>query len=310
MEVKIDLNELRKKSLFVAIPCYGGMCSVNTTSSLNNLTGKMAQLGVNLRCHFLSNESLVTRARNYCVDEFLRSESSHMLFVDADIGFNPDDIITMLHMSNDESEFDILTLPYPKKVISWEKIVHAIKVGKSRGMDFDANPNLLENYVGDFVFNFPNEEKTFKLDEPVEVMEGGTGLMMMRRNVFKVMDEKYPELKYTPDHARTEHFSGDRKIMAYFDTVIDPESNRYLSEDYMFCQWARAAGLKVWMCPWVHTEHVGTYIFKGSFPAIASIGANATYDRQSQLKNRKQRRIEAKRNKKNAQKVAKISSKK
>jgi hypothetical protein len=66
--------------------------------------------------------------------------------------------------------------------------------------------------------------------------------------------------------------------MAFFDTPIDPESKRYLSEDYMFCQWSRKIGLKVWLCPWMQLKHVGSYIFGGSLVDLAQIGAAATAD--------------------------------
>jgi hypothetical protein len=66
--------------------------------------------------------------------------------------------------------------------------------------------------------------------------------------------------------------------MMYFQALIDPESRRYLSEDYMFCQWARKAGLKIWLCPWVTLSHVGSFVYGGSLQALAAIGASATAD--------------------------------
>jgi hypothetical protein len=66
--------------------------------------------------------------------------------------------------------------------------------------------------------------------------------------------------------------------MAYFDTVIDPKTKRYLSEDYMFCQWAREAGSETWLCPWMKLLHTGSYTFGGSLQDIAQLGASATAD--------------------------------
>ena len=66
----------------------------------------------------------------------------------------------------------------------------------------------------------------------------------------------------------------------------DNYSNRYLSEDYMFCQWVRNAGLKVWLCPWMKLQHVGSYVFGGSLVDLAQIGASATAD-VDQLKKKK-----------------------
>jgi hypothetical protein len=66
--------------------------------------------------------------------------------------------------------------------------------------------------------------------------------------------------------------------MAYFDCIIDPDTKRYLSEDYMFCQNVRKAGGKVWLCPWISLQHVGMYIFGGSLADLAAVGAAATAD--------------------------------
>ena len=105
-------------------------------------------------------------------------------------------------------------------------------------------------------------------------MEIGTGFMMVKREVFEKYAEEYPHLHYKPDHVGQANFDGTRYIHAFFDTVIDPQSHRYLSEDYMFCQNARAIGLQVWLCPWMKTTHVGTYGFQGDLPAVAALSGN------------------------------------
>jgi hypothetical protein len=273
MEIKVPIEELRKRKLFVATPMYGGMCAGMYTRSIADLTGLCVKYGIELRHYFLFNESLITRARNYCCDEFLRSDCTHMMFIDSDIGFNANDVLTLLALQSDESEYDVLAGPYPKKCISWEKIKQAVDSGIA-----DENPNVLERYVGDFVFNPASGAGAIPLNEPAEVLEAGTGFMMMRRRAFELYDKAYPEQSYRPDHVRTEHFDGSREIMAYFDCIIDPVSKRYLSEDYMFCQHIRKAGGKIWLCPWMVTQHVGSYIFGGSLADLASIGASATAD--------------------------------
>jgi len=66
--------------------------------------------------------------------------------------------------------------------------------------------------------------------------------------------------------------------MMYFQAEVDPKSERYLSEDYWFCQKAQEIGLRTWFCPWMKMQHVGTYIFGGSLADLASIGVSATAD--------------------------------
>ena len=106
--------------------------------------------------------------------------------------------------------------------------------------------------------------------------------------MFEKFKAAYPHLSYKPDHVRTEHFDGSREIHAYFDCVIDPKTKRYLSEDYMFCQYARDAGMKVWLCPWMKLEHQGTYVFGGSLVDLANLGVTATAD-VSMLKKKKKK---------------------
>jgi len=273
MEVQISVEELRKRKIMVATPMYGGMCAGSYTKSCCDLAAKAAQYGVELKFYYLFNESLITRARNYLADEFLRSDCTHLMFIDSDIGFDPNDVLAMAAMCSEDSEYDIMCGPYPKKTIAWEKIKAAVDMGYA-----DNDPNVLENYVGDYVFNPAHGQDEIALSEPVEVLEGGTGFMMVQRSAFEKFDEAYPQQRYKPDHVRTKNFDGSRQIMAYFDTVIDEDSNRYLSEDYMFCQWARRAGAKIWLCPWMRMNHMGSYFFGGSLIDLAQIGASATVD--------------------------------
>ena len=179
--------------------------------------------------------------------------------------------------------------------------------------------------MGDYVFNPVNGGNEIPLSEPTEVLEGGTGFMMMTKKALLKFQEAYPNMMYKPDHVRTEHFDGKREIMAFFDAVIDDKqlnlkkelelfydekkgkptkkqvldfiedkrngldrvySNRYLSEDYMFCQWARHIGLKVWLCPWIELQHMGSFVFGGSLKDLAQIGAPATADPDKVGKNK------------------------
>jgi hypothetical protein len=274
MEIKIDIEALRQRGLFLATPMYGGMCAGMFAKSTADLSALCTQYGIPLQMYYLFNESLITRARNYCCDEFMRSPSQHMLFIDADIGFNPQDVIAMMALqAQDEETYEIIGGPYPKKCISWEKIKSAVDKGIA-----DDDANILERFVGDFVFNPKGGQQSIAIGEPCEVLEIGTGFMMVTKKAMQKFADKYPEYMYRPDHVRTEHFDGSREIMMFFQAEVDPVSKRYLSEDYWFCQKAQAAEIKTWFCPWMKLQHVGTYIFGGSLADLASIGAAATAD--------------------------------
>lgn len=272
-EIQVPISELKKRRLFLAAPMYGGGCQGMFARSIADLSALCVRYEIPLQMYFLFNESLIPRARNYCCDEFMRSECTHMMFIDSDIGFNPNDVIGLLALASEESEYDIIGGPYPKKCISWEKIKMAVDKGFA-----DEDPNHLDAFVGDYVFNPKGGQTQIPLNKPVEVLEIGTGFMLVRKSSMKKFQDAYPQYMYKPDHVRTEHFDGSREIMQFFQAEIDPVSKRYLSEDYWFCQKAQAIGQKTWLCPWMKLQHVGTMIFGGSLIDIAALGASATAD--------------------------------
>ena len=259
MEIKVKIDELRKNKLFVATPMYGGMAHGLYIKSSLDLQSTMSKYGIESKFSFLFNESLITRARNYLVDEFLRSDHTHLLFIDSDIHYNPQDVLALMALNK-----DVIGGPYPKKSINWNNVATAARSHP------EMEPRELENLVGEYVFNVVKGTSQFTVTDPLEVMEIGTGFMMIKREVFPKFAEQYPQLKYKPDHVGQAHFDGSRYIHAYFDTVIDPVSERYLSEDYMFCQWWRNMGGQIWLCPWMRTQHIGTYHFQGDMPAVAN----------------------------------------
>ncbi len=296
MQLQIKVEDLRKCKLFIATPMYGGQCLGMYSKATLDLQGLCMQYGIDVRFSFLFNESLITRARNYLVDEFLRSGYTHMLFIDSDIHFDPQDILALIALDK-----DIIGAPYPKKSINWKNIATAMAKNPA------INPGELDSLTGDYVFNPVPGTKQFKVTEPLEVMEIGTGFMLVKRQVFDKFKEAYPKLTYKPDHVGQANFDGSRYIHAYFDTVIDngytfddvhslmikaangdnvqegfknlleiekKATHRYLSEDYMFCQYARKIGIQIWMCPWMKLSHVGSYSFQGNMQSIAQHTGN------------------------------------
>ena len=176
----------------------------------------------------------------------------------------------------EEDPKDIMCGPYPKKTIAWEKIKRAVDKGFA-----DKNPQDLEKYVGDYVFNPADGSDAIRIDTPCKVLEGGTGFMMITKSAFEKFSLNYPDYTYLPDHVRTKHFDGSREIGMYFQALIDPESKRYLSEDYMFCQYMEKVGVSTYLCPWMRLVHTGSYTFGGSLADIAALGVSATADAES-----------------------------
>lgn len=144
MEITIELSKLRKRKIFLATPMYGGQCHGMYTKSIADLAKICQAYEVDLKLFYLFNESLITRARNYCVDEFVRSDYTHLMFIDSDIGFDPNDVLTLATLAdpedeNPETRKEIICGPYPKKTIAWEKIKRAVDKGYA-----DENPVILK----------------------------------------------------------------------------------------------------------------------------------------------------------------------
>lgn len=276
-QIKTSIEDLKKKlegkSLIVAMPMYGGMCSGFTTKSLNDLVIIGTKLGINISMKFIFNESLITRARNYLLDEFFRSNYTHMIFIDSDIYFNALDVLVMLASVGQEDpvtkkKMDILGAMYPKKNLAADKMVAAVKAGLC-----DDSADAVLRYGADLVVNLLPGISSLDVSKPVEVSETGTGFMMFSKEIVDKMRRKYPETKYLPDHARTENFDGSRPIYALFDCIIDPETKRYLSEDYTFCKRARAIGLHVFVLPFIELGHMGSTMYRGTLVDMAKLNA-------------------------------------
>ena len=241
--------------LFVATPMYGGLCTGGYTMGILNMAGEFGKAGVQMYYSYMMNESLITRARNGMAYDFLQSDATHLMFIDADISFNPADIIRMI-----QADKDIICGLYPKKEINWKLVHDAVQ----KGVDYKD----LHNYTGSFVVNLVGGamESTGNINTPMEIDNGGTGFMLIKREVFEALRPTVP--KYTNDMILIIDKNPQKKIIdEFFATSIDEESgNRLLSEDYHFCKIARKAGFKVYAAPWAQLTHSGTYNFNGTLP--------------------------------------------
>lgn len=249
----IDLSVLSGKKIYIATPMYGGLATSNYIMSIVELTGICVQNNIELYFGFCSNESLITRARNTLVSYFMDGDYDYLFFIDADIGFNKNDFLYMLYAAATEN-IDVICAAYPQKRIAWE-IIEKARNKNLINSEFDYS-----QYSGIYGINFKDEEIKIKLQELNEVMECSTGFMLISKKTFIEFKNKYPEQEYTADQN-----DDNKKMFAYFDTMIDKTTNRYLSEDYMFCKYIRDIGIKIWFAPWIRLHHVGTNVFSGTY---------------------------------------------
>lgn len=265
----------RQPILFVATPMYGGQCFSHFTTSILQLGMLATQEGLPFQFFSINNESLIPRARNVCVHEFLKSEATHMMFIDADIGFKAEQVLAMLQIMMDEPSYKILGGAYPKKVIAWEKVQKAAQAGIGAN-----NPSELRHFTGDFVVNLSKEPTQEDLQKPWPVEELGTGCLMIQREVFETFKQQHPEKSYLPDNPRHPRFVPGERLTAFFESGIDPDTGHYLSEDYYFCKKVDQLGYQSWLCPWVDLVHVGTFAFESHLSHLLNFGLNLRYKQE------------------------------
>jgi len=198
--------------------------------------------GVPLRVGWTVNESLVTRARDSLARDFMQTGCTHLMFIDADIGFRPEDILKMA-----ESDKDIIAGLYPRKEIDWGMVAAAVRRGVPDGE--------LHLHTGALVVNTWAGEQPIEAlhpgDDPVEVESVGTGFMLIKREVLEVVAGGVATYLNGRDAALYHQF---------FTTSINSDGI-LLSEDFYFCELARRYGFKVWVAPWAQLTHTGAYRF-------------------------------------------------
>ena len=203
------------------------------------------QIGLNIQT--LGQESLVTRARNTLVANFLDNESfTHLLFIDADIGFEATSLKRFL-----EYDQEVLCAPYPMKLISWDMIPKLIEEGKD-----------YRNLCHPYVLNFSNKGDIQIKKGFAEVLDAATGFMLIKRSCFTKMKEAYPDLKYTTDQIINNKEFKSENTYLFFDTMKD-DDGRYLSEDYAFSRRWQKLGGKIYADIGSTLTHVGPYRYTG-----------------------------------------------
>lgn len=254
--------------IHIATPMYGGNCKGIYTDSLISLIFELSKRNHQVSYSKMYNESLITRARNNLVYEFEKTNADALLFIDADEGFNVEDVVKMI-----ESGKDVIGAIYPMKNINWGLVRKAALEGKEN----------LADYSGYFAMNMLPGETSFRLTEPVEVTEVATGLLFITKSVFEKMKPECPSYMLNKPDAS---FSSDDMVTEYFATSITNDGV-LLSEDYHFCRKWREMGGQVFAAPWVRVVHAGEYMFSGSFAATTFLTADKIEEPEEKPKTKK-----------------------
>ncbi|WP_315721049.1 MULTISPECIES: hypothetical protein [unclassified Bradyrhizobium] len=246
--------------LVIATPCFGGQVSSIYASSIFALQRELrATSNVDLTVHMRDGDALITRARANLVTLFLNDPSAtHLLFVDADIGFAPKQVFRLI-----ESGGDMVAGVYPVKKVNWNKARRAINANR---MDVPA-ASL------DYVLEIDNPDHVAVVNGFTRVRYAGTGFLMIRRRVIEAMiaHPAYAPLQFFREHSQ-DALAGNPNRFALFECMIDPETGTYLSEDFAFCRRWTDLGGEIWADLDSRLDHVGPSVFHGN---VASQFASA-----------------------------------
>jgi hypothetical protein len=225
-----------------------------------------ATSNVNLTVHMRDGDALITRARANLVTLFLDDPTAtHLLFVDADIGFTAQQVFRLI-----ESGADVVAGVYPIKRVNWDKARRAINDRKR-----DVAAASL-----DYVLEIDNPDHVVVVDGFARVRYAGTGFLMIRRHVLEKMcaHPDYAPLQFTREHSH-DSLAGSSNRFALFECMIDPSTGTYLSEDFAFCKRWTDIGGEIWADLDSRLDHVGPSVFRGDvssqFAAAPTVAADA-----------------------------------
>ena len=225
--IQVNIDYLRTTRVHICMPCYGGQLTESTFMSYIKWSNTARQLGLDWTVETMTNESLISRARNTLTAKFLNTkESTHLMFIDADIGWEPWHLLVML-----DAQKDVIGGLYPMKSLPVKWCVNGIP-----GVAEDPNSSL------------------------VEVSKTGTGFLLMKRDVFEKLNEHPAVRTFANDIGLPREL--DVYMKTYFDTAV--REGRYYSEDWTFCENWRDLGGQVWVDKRVLLRHTGTYVFDGN----------------------------------------------
>jgi len=222
--IQVNIDYLKTTRVHICMPCYGGQLTESTFMSFIKWANVARQLGIDWTVETMTNESLISRARNTLTAKFLHTkESTHLMFIDADIGWEPWHLLVMLN-----AQKDVIGGLYPMKSLPIKWCVNGIP-------DADQNdPSGL-----------------------IEVTKTGTGFLLIKRDVFDKLNAHPAVKSFTNDIGLDPVLNIYMKT--YFDTAV--RENRYYSEDWTFCENWRDIGGQVWVDKRVLLKHTGTYVF-------------------------------------------------
>ena len=253
----LDISALRTFQPLIATPCHGNSLFLNyVLSAIRLQEAFFFSVEKRLDFFFRHGDSLVTRARNDCVAYFLtHPQFTHLFWIDSDIGYSPEAAFRLLL-----ADHDVAAGVYPLKREDWP----------AEGVPQGTTRQRFEELYARYPVNTGRlgEDVALAVDADgfMKVREAPTGFMCIKRRVFDRLIAAYPDLRYVPDWPEGS-VPGGGVHYRFFDVTVDPESRRYLSEDYGFCRLWEKIGGEMYVDANSNLSHAGERLYTGDFGA-------------------------------------------
>lgn len=224
---------MKKLYIAIATPFYNDSCSYRYTVSLLQTYNLLKENNINFNTLFVGSMTTLV-ARNKLSNFFIENnEFTHLLFIDSDISWDPNDIIKLL-----KHDKDIVGGIYPKKKYNF------------------ANYEKSQNINNIFEYPLHILDKTLKFetnDNLSEVLHAPTGFLCIKKNVFEVIKKDI-----------NTYYDDEESKSFYNFFYCDIVNNNYLSEDYNFCHICRKNNIKIYIDFSINLNHEGNTLFEGN----------------------------------------------
>jgi len=254
--------------LMIATPAYGEAFYTPCVSSLLGLTRLLHKRGIDFAFNALSY-SEIAESRNFLLTHWYdRTDASHLLFVDADMGFPPALIADML-------DFDkpLVGAVYPKRALDVKRLAQLAADGK------DAARALAK--AQDFVLRPLRGARTAP-GRPgfIEVEACGAGILLVQRACIERMLAAMPRIADGKAKNASPLAKNLDRLIRAFDVVY--ANGLRLSEDFSFCyRWRHGCKGEVWANIAHEITHMGLHRFSGSYLEKLSGGPSKAAVRQN-----------------------------
>lgn len=207
--------------IMIATPAYSGKVDIPYALSFANTMHILQLHGILVSPLITASGSLLVAERNRIVETFWKSECTHLLCIDGDLGWPPQAVLAML-----DSKKDFIAGVYP---------------ARGNQDTFLFRPALNDN--GTII----NEKHLLKMEYIP------AGFMLISREAIGKMRDKFPELYYEP---KNKEVGNPESGYCLFDTEV--YEGEFWGEDFVFCRRARQAGIDIWVDPLIQFNHAGT----------------------------------------------------